>query len=235
MSYTKSMLGSLATACFLAFASSVGVAADSTKVKGPQPPASPGWIVIEEEFYTPWFYAPLDSYHEARVHFRAREEKAAASELRKAETWLRYASTNALPNTKLALEEAGANLHNLAFDLESGNTVYARQLDAAMARASQSLAQWHYYKANENIGRADDADSKMAAKHLSAAARHLNSVANSIHYDNRAESAEYYDQIDDIETVIYANGSFNKQLIEDNVRSLDKEIQKMAAALKNTE
>lgn len=228
MTHTKSMLGILTAACFL-LSPPLASAADTVLEKGAKPEASPGWIIIEEDFYSPWFYAPLESYHAARLHFQAREEKAAATELKKAESWLRAAAGNAQPKTKKALQEAAVDLHKLALDLEKGNIVHAKSLDTAMASASQALAEWHFYKAKASMGRAD---SRIAARHLSSAARHLDAVANSIHYDNRSMSLEYYDDVNGIETVIYTDGNFSKQRLEKNVKGLEAEIQKMSAVLK---
>ena len=62
-----------------------------TEPKGEKPKASPGWVVIEEDWGNPFFYDFSTALHNARERYRAKEERAAGAEIDKAISWLKYA------------------------------------------------------------------------------------------------------------------------------------------------
>jgi hypothetical protein len=198
---------------------------------GEKPKASPGWIVIEEDFWVPWRFEPIDWLHDARVHYRQKEEKAAANELRKAETWLKFAASHALPETKKSLETAAADLGALANDIAQGKLVTANRLDYAMASADNALARWHYFKAKDSLGRSDE---KVAAQHLEAAARYLQHAANSARYEYGADTVLFFEDVSK-----YGDFATDEVIVEpnrlaDNLQSLEKAIQQMSGVLKKS-
>jgi len=70
------------------------MAADNanTKGKGGKPDASPGWLIVESDFWFPPRYEPLYSLDSIRYHYRRDQEKAAANEIDKAASWLKLAA-----------------------------------------------------------------------------------------------------------------------------------------------
>jgi hypothetical protein len=160
--------------------------------KGAKPQASPGWIVVEEDFYYPWVYEPLNWFHNADMQYRQSEEKAAAVELRKCEAWLKFAASHALPITKKSLDAAAADLNSLANDLEKGKISSARNFDNVMAKANRALAEWHYFQADKQLAQGEEKD---AAQNLQAAARYLKYAADSARYEYGDDFVTTYDDL----------------------------------------
>jgi hypothetical protein len=158
----------------------VFAAGQDASSKGEKPKDSPGWIVVEENIWCPWRYEPLDWFHDAEMHYRQSEEKSAAAELRKCDNWLHFAASHALPITKKSLDAAASDLKSLADDLDKGEVLRARDLDRALTKASQALAEWHYFNADRQIARNDE---RYAAENLQAAARYLRYAADSARYE----------------------------------------------------
>jgi hypothetical protein len=79
-------------------------------VKGEKPKASPGWVVIEED----WSYPFLDDFsttlHNASKHYRAKEDKSASAEIDKAIAWLGYAQDRAEKSTAEDISTARLDL-----------------------------------------------------------------------------------------------------------------------------
>ena len=221
----------LAMAVLLAAGLSPACAAEGSRAKstkGEKPKDSPGWVVVEDEVWYPWRFEPMLWEHNARVHYRAHEEQAAADELGKAESWLRFAAGHALPQTRKALEAAALDLHSLATDIRHGDIVTATRLDYALARADHALAQWHYFKAKEQAARSEEAD---AALHLRAAARYLEHAAASARYEYGAETTTYFEDIDEYGRVIDEGATIEPDRLANNLTALDREIKKMATTL----
>jgi hypothetical protein len=167
--------------CVLAtLAAMPAFAADNSKEKGAKPAASPGWLVIEEDFWTPLRYEPIVTLDAIRYHYRRSEEKAAANEIDKAVSWLKLAENHALPITKGKLTKAATELADVAKNLREGNITLAADMDGALGRAAQALGEWHFYKANEAWGKNEEQD---AGRDLAMAAEYLQHAANSAHYE----------------------------------------------------
>ncbi len=83
---------SLATFALAVLAATPVMAAEQTKAKGEKPAASPGWLIVEEDIWTPLRFEPLASLDAIRYHYRRNEEKAAANEIDKAVSWLTLAA-----------------------------------------------------------------------------------------------------------------------------------------------
>jgi len=221
----------LAIAALLGAGLSSACAAESSQAKGTkgdQPEASPGWVVVENEVWYPWRFEPMAWEHNARVHYRQHEEKAAASELRKAESWLKFARADALPETQKALDTAASDLHSLARDLDQGKVVKASRLDYALARADHALAQWHYFKARDQVARSEEAD---AALHLRTAARYLEHAATSARFEYGPETAEFFEDVDEYGRVIDETAVVEPDRLASNLTGLEREINKMATSL----
>jgi hypothetical protein len=222
---------SLAIAVLLAAALSPACTDEASRAKGTKgekPKDSPGWMVVEDEVWYPWRFEPMLWAHNAQVHYRAHEEHAAANELRKAESWLRFAQGHALPETRKALDAAASDLHSLAADLGQGKVVKAARLDYALARADHALAQWHYFRAKEGAARSEQAD---AAMHLRAAARYLEHAAASARYDHGAEAATYFDDVDEYGRVMDEGATIEPDRLARQLTALERQIHKMATTL----
>jgi hypothetical protein len=200
--------------------------------KGEKPKDSPGWVVVEDEVWYPWRFEPMVWEHNARVHYRQHEEEAAANELRKAESWLRFAQGHALPETRKALEAAASDLHSLAADIGHGKVVKAARLDLALAQADHALAEWHYFKARDALGRLEASD---AAMHLRSAARYLEHAATSARLEYGAETAAFFEDIDEDGRVIDEVATIEPDRLASHLAALEREISRMATTLDEVE
>lgn len=149
-------------------------------------------FVIEEDVWSPWVYEPVEWFHNAESHYRHREEKAAASEIRKAESWLYAAASDAEPLTEHSLRSAAESLSSVAYDLEHGNVIAARGFDNALIKANKALADWHYFKARQHYDKKDEAK---AAQNLQAASRYLKYAADSAGYEYGHDFITTYDEL----------------------------------------
>ena len=122
-----------------------------TIAKGEKPKASPGWVVIEEDWSYPFLYDFSTTLHNAREHYRAKEDKSASAEIDKAISWLGYAQGHAEKSTAEDLSTARFDLMDFSASLKSGKPVLARKLDAAFAHASVALAKQHHFKSGKAL------------------------------------------------------------------------------------
>jgi hypothetical protein len=169
--------------------------ADTPKAGKPEHnDTTPVWII--EEFWFPLRFEPMETFDAARYHYRRHEEKSAAREIHKAVSWLNLAAEHAMPETKKHLQEAASELKTVAADLESGNLVAGKKLDASLAKSAHALATWHFFKAKEAWGKTEEAD---AGKHLVMAANYLQHAATSAHYQFGPDTEE-------VMTKVFRNG-----------------------------
>lgn len=141
---------------------------------------APHWVIVEEDFWFPLRFEPLESLDAARYQYRHNEEKAAASEIQKAISWLNLAASHAMPETKKELTTAASELKTVATDLEAGNLNGAERFENALRRASHALATWHYYRAKESWGKTEAED---AGHDLIMAAHYLQNAASSARFE----------------------------------------------------
>lgn len=186
--------------------------------------------VIEEDYWMPWRFEPLNWMNESRVRYWDHDERSAADELRKAESWLRFAASDADPHTKTSLTSAANELNRLAIDLEEGKVAAAERMDPILARAARSLAEWHYFRAKEeNTGRRDE---HHAAQDIGAAARYLRFAADMSNYDYGPDVAQMYDEIDPlgnhVETEVIEPNRIDRYLT-----SIENELDKMDSSLQS--
>ena len=196
----------------------------AVKSNDQKPAASPGWLVIREDVWTPLRFEPLHSLDAASYHYRRNEETAAANELDKAVSWLKIAAGHALPITKEKLTSAATDLTFVANDLRSGKTRTAAEWDGVMAKAASALAEWHYYRAKGFWGKEEEAD---AGRDLEMAAEYLQHAANSAHYEFGADTQNvitkiYHDGklISETKTVDHNTQGMHLQAVEKAVRDL---------------
>ena len=201
-----------------------------TAAKGAKPAASQGWVVIEEEWWNPFLHDFSTTLHNAREHYRAREEKAAAVEIDKAISWLTYAQSHANRKTAEDLATAQADLMDFSASLKSGKTVLAKKLDTAFAHASVALAKHHHFQSGKAL--AED-DLQTAGRYLMAATDLLRSAAQSANLEYGSEAVEIYDAYapygycDD--TIV-----FEKSKLESNLTTIQSELERLAEKLKSS-
>ncbi len=157
---------------------------------------APNWVIVEEDFWFPLRFEPLETLDAARYQFRRNEEKAAASEIQKAISWLNLAASHAMPETKKDLTTAASELKTVARDLESGNLNDAERFESALRQASHALATWHYFRAKESWGKTEAED---AGHDLIMAANYLQNAAESARF-------EYGPKTQEVITDIFKNG-----------------------------
>ncbi len=200
-----------------------------TDAKGEKPKSSPGWVVIEEDWWFPLRYDFLDSLHKARVHYRAKEEKAASAEIDTAATWLKYAENDADKATAEELATARLDLMDFSAALKAGKPIVAKKLDAAFAHASAALAKHHHFKSHKAL---DEGDLKTAGRYLMSAVDHLRAAANSANHEYGSEIVSIYDDYAPYghwdEAVV-----FEKNKLESNLTTVKSELEKLATKLKS--
>jgi hypothetical protein len=224
----------LAVGTLLAAGLSVSCTAEASRAgdtKGNEADDSSGRVVVEDTVWYPWRFEPMTWEHNAWMHYRQREEKAAANELRKAESWLSMAASHALPRSRDALEAAAGDLHTLAADLEQGKVVKATRLGDAVARADDALAQWHYFKAREGLARSEEKD---AALHLRTAARYLEHAADSARGEYGSETTSFFEDIDEYGRVIDEGVTIEPSDLTMHLDALERELKKMEKVLDST-
>ncbi|MEZ6062134.1 MAG: hypothetical protein R3C19_17480 [Planctomycetaceae bacterium] len=204
---------------------------DSTKAKtaGEKPADSPGWVVIEEDWWYPLRFDSVYALDSARYHFRRNEETAAANEIDRAVTWLKYAAGHAMPITREKLESAAADLKSLARNLRSGDLTDGARLDGALARASHALAEWHFFNAKENFGKSEEG---YAAQNLEAAVAHLQHAANSAHYQFGADTITLFETIRRDGRTISETKTVDNNVLGKNIDEIEKAVKEMDETLK---
>ena len=197
------------------------------KAKGEKPKASPGWVVIEEDWSYPFFNDFSTALHNAREHYRAKEERSAGAEIDKAVSWLQYAQEHANKATAEEISTARSDLMDFSTALKSGKPVLAKKLDAAFAHASAALAHHHYFESDRAIR---NGDLKMAGTHLMVAADLLRNAAQSA---NLEYGSAVYDIYDGYAPFGYWDDTivFEKSKLESNLITIKTELDKLATRL----
>lgn len=201
----------------------------TAKKKGEKPAASPGWVIVEEDFFYPLRMEAAEILHNARVHYRKGEEKAAANKITQAVSWLKFAAGHGYPETQEDLKTAADELTALATDLRDGNTVAAVQMDASLARAAHSLAMWHYFKANESLAR-DELG--FAAKDLQAAATYLQSAARSAHSEYGDDVVALFEDIDQDGKTVDEGVTVAPDRLQAHLTAVKAQLDRLARVLK---
>lgn len=225
-------LSVLALAALLAassFTANADEAKTAAKEKGAKPATSPGWIIIEEDFWTPLVYEPLFSLDNIRMHYRRGEEKAAANEIDKAISWLKLAEGHAMPVTKEKLTAAVTELTTVSKDLRSGNLTAAAGMDASLARAATALSDWHYYKAKESWGKDETQD---AGHNLAMAAQYLQHAANSAHYQFGPDTTETVTKLYEHGKLKSESTHYDHNKLGQHLQEIEKAINDLSVALK---
>lgn len=196
--------------------------------KGEKPKASPGWVVIEEDWSHPFLHDFSTALHKAREHYRAKEDKSASAQIDKAVAWLLYAQDHADKATAEDLSTARYDLMDFSASLKSGKPVLARKLDAAFADASMALAKHHHFQAGKAI--AED-DLKTAGRYLMAATDLLRNAAQSANLEYGVEAVSIFDEY---APYGYWDDSvvFEKSKLESNLSTVKTELEKLALKLK---
>lgn len=195
----------------------------------PASDTTPTWTVVEEDFWFPLRYEPMQSFDSARYDYRRSEEKSAAYEINKAVSWLGWAERHAMPETKAKLIEAATELKAVSKDLQSGNMYSAEKMDASLSKAASALSEWHYYRAKDWWGKSD---AKHAGEDLVLAANYLQRAAESAHYQFGPDSQE-------VITEVFRNGKWindekhtDHNWIAKNIEGVESGLRQVAASLK---
>ena len=128
-----------------------------------------------------------------------------------------------MPETKEKLTAAAKELSLLATDLREGKVVDAAELDAGLAKAAHSLAEWHFFKAKDSMGK-DEVH--YASHNLALAAQYLQHAANSAHYQFGPDTEE-------VLTRVYQDGKLVSESKHIEHDALGKDLQSVEAAVKH--
>ena len=190
--------------------------------KGAKPVASPGWTIVEEEVWLPLSFEPLFTLDAIRASHRQHEERAAATSIDKAVSWLQLAQSSAMPVTESKLKAAIAELQPLAVELRKGDIVASAKLDSALAKSAHALAEWHFFKVLPLAGRGEE---RLAANNLMLAANYLRHAANSANYQFGPDTTKIVNQI-------YKNGELQSTTTEFDHDQLAINLHAIAQAVK---
>ena len=154
--------------------------ATAEEAKKAAPPEAPkGYVIVEEDVWVYFVDAPEEHFQKARVSFLKKEYKAAASEIHRAAAMVSLEAARAKGKTKDALTASAKELHTLATKIETGSVKDVHEMNAAVARAHQALAQHHYLKASESWAKKE---TQKAGHEMKAAMTHVeNALAWSGH------------------------------------------------------
>jgi len=223
---TKTLTSAILASTALAAA---GAYADTSSVTTDKPVADPGWVVVQEDWFYPLRLESAEALNNARYLYRRDNERAAADEIRKAASWLTYASSHALDHTKQALVSARTDLLTLAEDLDTGKLADAARLDTALSHASSALAEWHYYRAREEFGRSDAID---AARDLEAAATNLENAAASAHFQYGPDTITVFDEVYRDGKLVSQDRTIDNDMLGKHLDGIQKAVEQMAITLK---
>ena len=203
-------------------------AKEKTEARGEKPKSSPGWVVLEEDWWYPFLRDFPTALHNARERYRAKEASSAGAEIDKAISWLEFAQDHADKSTAEDLSTARSDLMDVSAALKSGTPVLAKKLDAAFAHASLALARHHHFRSSKAVA---EEDLKTAGRHLMAAADLLRSAAESANLEYGSEAVEIYDDYAPFgfldETIVLEKGK-----VEANLAAVKAELDRLAAKLK---
>ena len=208
-------------------ASGSGTAAQ-TKPGDTAPVAQPGWVVVEEDWWYPLRLDSVDALNNARYYYRRDNEKAAATEIRKAASWMSYAASHAMPHTQQSLVSARTDLMSLADDLDTGKLAGAARMDEVLARASNALAEWHYYRAKEKFG---THEAGLAAQDLEAAAAHLENAARSAHFQYGPDTLTVFEDIYKDGKMVSEGKTIDNDTLGKHLDGIENAVETMAQAL----
>jgi hypothetical protein len=142
------------------------------------------WLVTDIATWYPLVEEPQRHFVAASDAFAKQDFKAAATEVRKAEAYVRLESARAAGDVKTELDTANAELEQTARALDQGTLKTEQHLDQVFAKANHALALAYRAKAAESWARKayDDAgyELKAAAQRLESAAAWAGTEAQSV-------------------------------------------------------
>ena len=128
-------------------------ALDKTLNKAARADLERRWLVTDVTEWYPVAEEPQRHFGAAVEAFAKKEYKAAATEVRKAESYVRLESARAAGEVKKGLDGAGAALEKTAQALDKGAVKTVKEMDQVFADAHHALALAHRAKAAESWAR----------------------------------------------------------------------------------
>ena len=147
---------------------------DKPDDKKAEPQTKPGWVVVEEDVWARLNDEPSRLMQQSHRSYLKKEYDAAASELRKAGSYLHVAARNGSSDTKAALSNSARELDRLAGEVRAGTVKSVKTLESTFARAEHALAADHHTKTK----------SALAGHQQSTAGHYLHSAVT--HVENAA-------------------------------------------------
>lgn len=201
----------------------------TTAAKKDEKPATPTWVVVEEEWWSPVFFDFSNSLHRAYARIRARDEKVAADEIDKAAAWIKAAESHADKSYQGDLSIAHADLKDFAMTLRQGGQVPAAKVANAFKNASAALAKHHHFLASKALA---ESDMKTAGQQMMAAADHLREAAHAANRELGNEIVSIYNHYSPFgywdETVVT-----EKSALERNLSVIATELKKLGSEMES--
>jgi hypothetical protein len=132
------------------------------------------WLVTDVATWYPVSEEPQRHWTDAAAAYAKKDYKAAATDIRKATSYLRLEASRATGEAKQELDSSVARLDTLAASVEKGAAKDEQAMAKAFARADHALALQHRSKASESWARKEY---DKAGYELKAAAHGLESAA----------------------------------------------------------
>lgn len=144
------------------------------------------WLVTDVTTWYPVSEEPQRHFGSAIKAYAKKEYQAAATEIRKATSYIRLEAGRATGDAKLALESSVAELDGLATSTEKGAVKDEKALATAFTHANHALALAHHAKAGESWVRKEY---EKAGYELKATAHGLESAAGWVGAESKAGAA----------------------------------------------
>ena len=111
------------------------------------------WLVADVTTWYPVTEEPQRHFDAASADYAKKDDKAAATEVRKAESYVRLEAARATGDEKKELDTANAALQNIAAKLDKGEVRSEKDMDKVFAGAGHALAMAHRGRAAESWAR----------------------------------------------------------------------------------
>jgi hypothetical protein len=188
------------------------------------PKAPEGYVIVDEQ---DWLVLENDlsrDFHQAREDFLKRDFRAAAVRIRKGVTFLKTEAARASSDTKQDLLTSARELEKLASDVEK-DTVRARDINDAFARAHYALAKHHHEQARAYHAKKDY---KRAGHYLAASVRHFEQASAWAGHKIDSTVADVTDDARTVSEKLVKGADWTSNEVRKAFEVLGKEIEKLA-------
>jgi hypothetical protein len=189
------------------------------------------WLVAPVTVWFPAEEAPQRHFTDAVASFAKRDYKAAAADIRKANSYLRLASDRATGEAREELVGSIAQLDRLAASVESGAEQGEDSMTMAFAKANHALSLAHRFKAMEAWMRSEYHES---GHELEAAAHELRNAAGWLGGAAQAGALATAADSEALGNLLVTGGTWSRDEVANGFKSLDNGIDALGRKIAGT-